>query len=42
MRKKNSPIRHFYLFLKKLWRRYRIASRPLGKEEEEEWQTFGM
>jgi hypothetical protein len=39
---KNSFIPKAYKFVRKLWRSYLRATRPLSKEDEDDWQPFGM
>jgi hypothetical protein len=39
---KRATVGQIYTFLEKLWRYYRVATTPLSKEEEEDWQSFGM
>jgi hypothetical protein len=39
---KSATVGEIYTFLEELWRRYRVATTPLSKEEEEDWQPFGM
>jgi hypothetical protein len=39
---KSATVGQIFGFLEQLWRRYRVFTTPLGKEEEEDWQPFGM
>jgi hypothetical protein len=39
---KRATVDQIFSFLEQMWRRYRVATTPLSKEEEEDWQPFGM